>query len=359
MSFDVILYHSTRTQRCGDTHDVTPGWAATGPRGVTVRSQAAARWQAALGLAGPFAAALLLPSPAGQVALLTDSRPDVVVGAIAVLVAIGVTWSLAAWSATVCGVALLARVPGATGMAARRILGGITPTMIRRVVMTAAGLSVAAGLAACGTSAASGVTVPPSSAVSASPAASALPDVDLDWPITVTTEPSASEASTGVEALVPPIDTTDHAAASDEDAIPTATTMSPAPAAAPNAEAPRTEPMSPADPPTPGTTAIPATGSQTVPEGTAAPAAPSDSASAPSGVTVRPGDSLWSIAARSLPDNTSAARVDAALREWYQANRDVIGDDPNLIRPGQYLTAPTVMTLTEIPQGCSSKFLTR
>jgi nucleoid-associated protein YgaU len=56
---------------------------------------------------------------------------------------------------------------------------------------------------------------------------------------------------------------------------------------------------------------------------------------------VRPGDSLWGIAARHLPAGASAGRIDAAWRQWYAANRSVIGGDPNLILPGQHLIAPT------------------
>lgn len=58
-------------------------------------------------------------------------------------------------------------------------------------------------------------------------------------------------------------------------------------------------------------------------------------------VVVRPGDSLWCIAARALAPRASAARIAASWPRWYAANRAVIGPDPNLIRPGEHLTAPT------------------
>ncbi len=54
-------------------------------------------------------------------------------------------------------------------------------------------------------------------------------------------------------------------------------------------------------------------------------------------VTVAPGDSLWSIASRSLPPHAPAAAVAARVRELYAANRQVIGGDPDLIYPGQQL----------------------
>ncbi|KRF13979.1 hypothetical protein ASG90_14355 [Nocardioides sp. Soil797] len=49
--------------------------------------------------------------------------------------------------------------------------------------------------------------------------------------------------------------------------------------------------------------------------------------------TVRPGDSLWSIAAADLPPGTDNALVDARWREIWAANRAVIGSDPDLIHP--------------------------
>lgn len=64
------------------------------------------------------------------------------------------------------------------------------------------------------------------------------------------------------------------------------------------------------------------------------------SAPATSTITVQPGDSLWSIAAEELPAQASTTQVTQAWHAWYDANRDVIGTDPHLIRPGQVLTTP-------------------
>ncbi|MET0929294.1 MAG: LysM domain-containing protein [Aeromicrobium sp.] len=58
-------------------------------------------------------------------------------------------------------------------------------------------------------------------------------------------------------------------------------------------------------------------------------------------VTVRPGDTLWAIAARSLPSGATARQVADATRAWHDANRDVIGDDPDLIFPTQRLEPPS------------------
>jgi nucleoid-associated protein YgaU len=59
---------------------------------------------------------------------------------------------------------------------------------------------------------------------------------------------------------------------------------------------------------------------------------------------VQRGDSLWSIAARHLPSPASASAIANAWPRWYAANRDVIGDDPNLILPGQVFRAPAEVT---------------
>lgn len=55
---------------------------------------------------------------------------------------------------------------------------------------------------------------------------------------------------------------------------------------------------------------------------------------------VRPGESLWSIAA----SHTHPSDVDARWRAIWLANRDLIGPDPDLILPGQQLRLPTPPT---------------
>lgn len=55
---------------------------------------------------------------------------------------------------------------------------------------------------------------------------------------------------------------------------------------------------------------------------------------------VRPGDSLWRIAASRLPHGTSDAEITACWRAIYRENRDIIGADPGLIHPGQVLVIP-------------------
>ncbi|NJC22931.1 hypothetical protein BJ994_002007 [Arthrobacter pigmenti] len=71
-----------------------------------------------------------------------------------------------------------------------------------------------------------------------------------------------------------------------------------------------------------------------------------DRAAAPSAtntaeVIVQPGDSLWSIAAKHLGPTASEAEVAKAWPRWFAANKQVIGEQPDLLLPGQVLYAPT------------------
>ena len=59
-----------------------------------------------------------------------------------------------------------------------------------------------------------------------------------------------------------------------------------------------------------------------------------------SGVVVMAGDSLWSIAARHLGPGADDAEVAAAWPRWWEVNRHTVGEDPDLLRPGQRLVAP-------------------
>ena len=57
-------------------------------------------------------------------------------------------------------------------------------------------------------------------------------------------------------------------------------------------------------------------------------------------VTVKSGDTLWTIAARHL--GPEASDVDVALEwpRWFENNRAVIGSNPDALLPGQILEAP-------------------
>ncbi len=69
--------------------------------------------------------------------------------------------------------------------------------------------------------------------------------------------------------------------------------------------------------------------------------APARPAVRPAGeVVVRAGDSLWSIARRALGPGARDRQVAQTWPRWWAANRSVVGDHPDLIHPGDRLSAP-------------------
>lgn len=67
---------------------------------------------------------------------------------------------------------------------------------------------------------------------------------------------------------------------------------------------------------------------------------PQDPATSPGEITVRAGDSLWSLSAGLLGPFASDVDISAAWPRLYQANRHIIGADPNVLLPGQVLQLP-------------------
>lgn len=80
--------------------------------------------------------------------------------------------------------------------------------------------------------------------------------------------------------------------------------------------------------------------SQPAPAGAVHRAERPGAATAPSTITVAPGDTLWDISRRRLGDGAEPAAIASAWPRWYAANRSVIGPDPDLLYPGQVLRAP-------------------
>lgn len=72
--------------------------------------------------------------------------------------------------------------------------------------------------------------------------------------------------------------------------------------------------------------------------------APTEHLSPVRAVVVRPGDSLWSIAAALLRDHASDAAVDTAWHRLHRANLARLGPDPDLILPGTRLVVPDLTT---------------
>ena len=171
--------------------------------------------------------------------------------------------------------------------------GRFAPAFMRRLALAALGLHL--------------LTAPLAVASAAAPAPDAvIPEASVAW--TPTAVPAATGTSADTSAPVP--GPTPHPGD---------------PAAIPAVAGPQWQPLSPVVDPGP-LAARPPRHQQ--PPGPA------------SEVTVRPGDSLWNLSAARL--GPFASDVDIAL-DWprlYQANKDIIGGNPNLLRPGQVLRLP-------------------
>ncbi|HWJ10185.1 MAG TPA: LysM peptidoglycan-binding domain-containing protein [Nocardioides sp.] len=69
-------------------------------------------------------------------------------------------------------------------------------------------------------------------------------------------------------------------------------------------------------------------------------AAPADRPDRPSTVRVRPGDSLWAIAARTLGPDATPADLTSYWHRIHALNASAVGADPDLLHPGQQLRLP-------------------
>jgi nucleoid-associated protein YgaU len=227
--------------------------------------------------------------------------------------------ALALWmlAGSLAGIACatLARRRGAP--AAVDALGAWTPAVVRRLVRGAAGLGVGAGL----------VLAPVAATADDAPVAV----VELGWQSTAAS-PDVVEAAHQSQAPAP-----DEASAH-------VTTTDPAdtePVHATTAEvAPTGEPT---DAATPADDVVPAADGQDAERPLDAQRTTrlvEDEEAAVREVVVVRGDTLWDIAARSLPADASDADVLRETVRWHQANADVIGDDPDLVLPGQVLRSP-------------------
>lgn len=243
---------------------------------------------AALVVVADVAALLALrPAPTQLRAQLAHPRQwtdavgaDAAVGALAG----AALWLLAAWVAVGLIAAVAGQLPGVAGTAAgacaRQIAAVALPRMLYRAVVGAAGLGVLLSPAVA--SAATARTTAPQPGGASTAAAGIAVPAPLP-PTTVLPAPRLPIGHTPIEqARVEPAP----------------------PAPPPNANPP--EPMRRTEPRT---------------------------------VTVRPGDSLWRIAAERLVPATPA-RIAATWPRWFAANRAVIGPDPDHLVPGEVLQAP-------------------
>jgi nucleoid-associated protein YgaU len=210
---------------------------------------------------------------------------------------------LAAWLAAAVAAAALARAPGVLGRGARHAWRLLVPAMLRAGVVAVAGAQVAVPAMATdqpGEHSGADAASPPAVTVASMPV--------VGRPVT-TTAPSPPSA-----------------------AAPQAGPTRPSPAQASSSPSPTRSPTAASSPPAPPATQSPGLRPRV--------GSPVTAAERPSTVTVRAGDSLWSIAARDLPGAPTVDDVAERWPQWYQQNRCTIGPDPNLIFPGMVLLAP-------------------
>lgn len=247
------------------------------------------------------------------------ARPeDVVAGVLA--------WAgaaLAGWLTVGTLLAAVSLLPGAVGTLAARIAVAVTPRAVRGVLAMALGaytgsMALPAGAAGWGPALpGAGATASRSATVAACTGPA-------------TTRPTPGATSPAPDPAFHP--TLEHRGP--------ATSPTGPPCPSPPGSPPRDTAPAPAESASPGwrPTAPPA---RPGPGGSRLLAPPPRITAASSDVvTVRRGDSLWSIAARHLGPVASDAEVARAWPQWYTANRDVLGPDPDALFPGQQLRPP-------------------
>lgn len=311
------------------------------------RSARRARLQVLVGWGGPILAAALLPGPPAILAMVVDPHPDAVIGAVVLGSAAITCYALVGWGLLVASVGLATRVPGRIGRAANHLLRRVAPAAIRRMLVTALGVTIVIGIGAPGAFAAvpgsttPGNTTPAGTAADAgSPgagpvtesAADTLLPFGLDWQSEIPDPQQLPAADPPRVATTDPAPQESPRGSRTESAANPGTADADGPAATgPRATTP-TEPLGNA-------AAIPHPGAA---ETGAAFSTSADEVSPDRReiVTVAAGDCLWAIAARRLPIGASATQIDTAWRQWYAANRSVIGADPDMLIPGQRLHPP-------------------
>jgi len=200
----------------------------------------------------------------------------------------------------------LSALPGAVGHACRRLAGRIAPAAVRKMVAFILGTTLTAALVPGSAAAGTGRDAPRPGVVAA------------DRPVTRVVRDVADVAP---DASFRVVSNLVHDVGERDDAD-----AAPPPTWSPESALSRT----------PSPRAVPPT---------AAPpkAASPDVHASPAGgiVVVHRGDTLWSIAARHLGPTAAAADIATECHRWFATNRKVIGDDANLILPGQVLRPPS------------------
>ena len=256
---------------------------------------------------------------AGSLAAVRASGPDAAEDLL-LLGAAGVGAVLLAWLGLGVTLSALSAAPGAVGRLATVAAEHVAPAAVRRLTAAVVGAAIATA-ATPAAHADSPFPAPPLTPTTSQTAPAPDPAFGITVRAPVVDAVPDPGTTTGPVATVP-----DPGFGAGIRTAP-ATTSAPAPSA--------TTTTAPAPTPAKETRTPPALG----PLGPA-PHTPSPSSGARR-VTVVRGDSLWAIAARHLGPQATRQQVAHEWPRWYAANRKVIGPDPNLIRVGQVLTAPT------------------
>jgi resuscitation-promoting factor RpfA len=373
----------SRARATGTSDESAPRRPATGAQSVGACVRAGSRSAAPVSVrTGVCLAALvtagtvlhaLAPSPLAALRDLGTAADAADPLAPVVVVASAGAWALVGWLAAVVAGTAATGLPGAAGRIAGCLTALVAPVAVRRAVAMTLGVSVATGMLAAPVSATGRAghlptTGPPPVAGAPLPQAGR---VSLDWggapaPLVVDSSGAGPARPPGAPTEATPAPRQAPTAAPDRPPTPAPAPApdrppTPAPKQAPK-QAPHSAPT-PASAPTP--TSSPATAAAATPSRARLPApsppsAPAPEAAAPPSsptarpaaaaagtgapVVVRPGDSLWSIAAADLARRTGArppdARVATAWPRWWSANRDTVGDDPDLLLPGARLQPP-------------------
>ena len=362
------------------------------------------RVRAGLGAAAAgFLLVLTAPTPGDAVRALSRPDPSAapsepLVAVLALAAQLLVAWLLLAAVVTAAG-----HLPGAAGRAGAALARVLAPRAVRRAVELSLGLTVTVALGAGPALAAAPGPAHGAPAGVAAPGPSDPATLDLDWPDTGPATPApvspaplpraAASSVPGSRAAVSPAPvsrpvvspapvspssvppSSGHAGAGSAAPAGRGTRDLPSPtrlpssaiSASPTVEASPVAQRPPARPtaasPGPASPAPAAPGPAASAPAASEPAAPAPAVaeptsrddlstasprlpmkSGPSVVVVVPGDTLWDLAERSLRragrPPPADAQIAVAWPQWWAANRDAVGDDPDLLLPGTVLVPP-------------------
>ncbi len=293
--------------------------------------------------------AVAAPRPGSALHQLTDvsSATDPFAPLVAAVTL--VAWAAALWLALSVLVTVAGDCPGWTGRIGRALSRRLVPAAMRRTLQLTLGLTMAVSALGATTASASAPAPPAPSSSEATSGPAGPGNPSLDWPTVRAGAPGPGPAGTssaaptsvsspspiaGAQAAAAQVAAAQADAAQADAAQ--AAAGEPAPAAASRSTAlpvPSTEPA--AAPPEQDRAALPTASAATT--------RPAPAATSGGSVSVRPGDSLWSISRahlRAAGADASPADVARAWPQWWEANRQLVGDDPDLVLPGAQLTPP-------------------